>query len=68
MKWTLRNRILAPTATLLAIAAVTISAVSYWMSRQSAEDLLDAQLEDICNSGLRQVETWIDGQQQNIVH
>ncbi|MFT3870392.1 MAG: methyl-accepting chemotaxis protein [Nibricoccus sp.] len=68
MKWTLRNRILVPTVSLLAVAAISISAASYGISRQSLEDIFDAQMADICNSGLRQVETWMEGQQQNIAH
>lgn len=68
MKWTLRNRILVPAVTLLAVAAISISVVSYWMSRKTVEDILDAQLDDICNTGLRQVENWIEGEQQDIAH
>jgi len=68
MKWTLRNRILVPTVVLLTITAVSISAVSYWVSRRTMEDTLDAQLESICTSSLTQVENWLGGQRQDIVH
>jgi len=68
MKWTLRNRILLPTVTLLTVAAVAISGTSYWKSRTTMEDIFDAQLESICASGLIQVENWVDVQRQNIVH
>lgn len=68
MKWTLRNRILIPTVVLLTITAISISAVSYWVSRTTMEATLDAQLQSICTSSLVQVENWVEGQQQNIVH
>jgi methyl-accepting chemotaxis protein len=68
MKWTLRNRILVPTVVLLTITAVSISAVSYWVSRTTMEDTLDAQLQSICASSLVQVENWMEGQRLNIVH
>jgi len=66
MKWNLRNRILIPTLALILAIAGTISAVSYWMSSSAIEETMEGQLAAICDSGLHQVETWIEGQRQNI--
>lgn len=68
MKWTLRNRILIPTVTLLAVAAVSISVVSYWISRSTVEGIFNTELKNICDGGLAQVENWVESQRQNIVH
>ncbi len=68
MKWTLRNRILLPTLALLSASVVATTSVSYMVSRSSMEQAYDAQLAYIAESGLAQVDSWIEGQRQNIVH
>ncbi|MDI1247479.1 MAG: cache domain-containing protein, partial [Lacunisphaera sp.] len=68
MNWNLRNRILVPTAALLILVIIAISAVSFWMGRSSMEVALDQQLDQIGSSGIRQVDSWIDGQRQNVAH
>jgi len=67
MKWNLRNRILVPTVALIITITAALSAVSYWMGRSAIEDAMDGQLDQICASGLRQVEGWVEGQRQNLV-
>jgi methyl-accepting chemotaxis protein len=68
MKWNLRNRILAPTLALIALTTVSISAVSFWMSRNAIDGALDDQLQTICGNSLTQVEAWVDAQRLNIIH
>jgi methyl-accepting chemotaxis protein len=68
MKWNLRNRILGPALVLIAFTTVSISAVSFWMSRNAMDRALDAQLESICSTSVTQVEAWVDAQRLNVVH
>jgi methyl-accepting chemotaxis protein len=68
MKWNLRNRILGPALTLIAFTTVSISAVSFWMSRNAMDKALDAQLDSICATSLTQVEAWVDAQRLNVIH
>jgi len=67
MKWNLRNRILGPALTLIAFTTVSISAVSFWMSRTAMNQALDSQLESICSTSVTQIDAWVDAQRMNLV-
>jgi len=68
MHWNLKNRILAPALALIAFTTVSISAVSFWMSRKAMDSALDAQLGGICATSVRQIEDWATAQRVNVVH
>jgi methyl-accepting chemotaxis protein len=66
MKWNLKNRITAPTVGLIIVIATTISLVSFLKSRTMVVKILDAQLSQQCASGIKEVETWVETQQQSL--
>ncbi len=68
MKLTLRNRILLPTLLLILTVTVILSGVAFTMSRKAMDDGLDAHLNQICESSLQQVESWVLGQRTNVAH
>jgi methyl-accepting chemotaxis protein len=68
MNWNLKNRILAPALALIAFTTVSISAVSFWMSRTAMNKALDSQLESICSTSVTQIDAWVDAQRVNLVH
>jgi len=68
MKWNLKNRILVPTLALVVVTTAAISGVSYLISQSTMTKTLDDQLEQICSSSMRQIETWVDGQRTNLIH
>ena len=68
MTLNLRNRILLPSLALLLLVTAGLSLVSFSMSRKALDDSYDGQLRQICSSSLQQIENWVEGQKNNIVH
>jgi len=68
MNLNLRNRILLPTLALIFTVTLVLSVVSFYLSRRALNDSFNAQLEQICDSSLQQIESWVLGEQANIIH
>jgi hypothetical protein len=66
MKWALRKRLLVPALALIVGIGVTISLFSFLKSRTMMHGLLGAQLDQMCGISLRQVENWMQLQEQNL--
>jgi methyl-accepting chemotaxis protein len=66
MKWNLKNRITAPTVALIIVIAATISLVSFLKSRTMEIKTLDDQLNQQCAAGIKEVESWMETQQQTL--
>jgi methyl-accepting chemotaxis protein len=54
-------------ALILAVVAV-ISLTSFFMARQALDESFDAQLQQIGDSSLGQIENWVEGQKTNVAH
>jgi methyl-accepting chemotaxis protein len=67
MKWNLKNRITAPTVGLIMVIAATISLVSFLKSRSMVDKILHDQLDQQCASSVKQVESWMEAQQQGLL-
>ncbi|HRY49967.1 MAG TPA: methyl-accepting chemotaxis protein [Candidatus Paceibacterota bacterium] len=62
----LRNRILVPTLGLIILVTLALSATSYFMARNALETSVEESMAGTCAASLRQIETWIDGQRDNL--
>ncbi len=67
MRMNLRNRILLPSAAVIVLLVAISGIVSFLMSRSTSQTILTDQMQQICESSLRQVESWVDIQRMAIV-
>ncbi|HEY9247623.1 MAG TPA: cache domain-containing protein, partial [Rariglobus sp.] len=68
MHLSLRNRILLPALAITITITGALSVVSFLMSRNAIEENITSNLRQICDSGLQQVENWVEGQRINVSH
>lgn len=68
MKLNLRNRILLPTLALILSVTSVMGVSSFFRNRRLLDESFDTQLRYICESSLRQVEGWVEGQRNNVIH
>jgi len=66
MKLSLRNRIILPTVLLVLTITVAVSLVAFLMSQSTLKTTLNNQLNELCASGINQIELWVGGQRQNL--
>ena len=68
MNLNLRNRILLPALALILTVTLVLSLVSFYLSGKEVDRSLDENLQQVCASSLKQVESWVDAQRNNVAH
>jgi len=67
MKWSLNKRITVPTVALIIGVAATISLASFLKGRAMLKDVLHEQINQMCATGISQVESWMETKRQNLI-
>jgi methyl-accepting chemotaxis protein len=67
MNLSLRNKILVPTLAIIALSSAILSGVSYYSSKNTLENTLEQQIEQISHSTIQEVEYWIASLQRSLV-
>jgi methyl-accepting chemotaxis protein len=67
MKLNLRNKFLIPTLISVAVGMCVATAISYTYSKKALEKSIEAQISEISNGIVGQLDTWMDGIKQDVV-
>jgi methyl-accepting chemotaxis protein len=63
----LKTRIAVPTVVLIVCITAMISTVSFLKSRATLDELLTNQINQLCTSGISQVDGWVEAKQQALL-
>ncbi|HWI56903.1 MAG TPA: hypothetical protein VNZ22_06735, partial [Bacillota bacterium] len=64
----MKKRIILPSTGLILVLTITLASVAFFLSRQALDQAMDDQMRGLCVARIAQVESWIDGQRQNLLH
>jgi methyl-accepting chemotaxis protein len=66
LSWNLRNRILIPVLTLVAVAVAVLTTISFITSRNTLASNINDQLQQTAASTLSQVQSWVEARRDDV--